>query len=88
MINTLASSIALSAATFFLGACDKSGGTVDPASAGADDLVKCQGVNTCEGQSECGVKGSHGCAGKNECKGKGWVKVSKADCDTQGGAAT
>lgn len=88
MSHSLASTIAIAAAGLFLGACDKSGGTVDPDAAGPNDLVKCEGVNACKGESDCGVKGAHKCAGQNECKGKGWVKVSKSDCETQGGTAS
>ena len=87
-MHPIATTIAIAAASMFLGACKKDGGTVDPASAGPDDLVKCQGVNACKAESDCGVKGAHGCAGQNECKGKGWIKVSKSDCDAQGGSPT
>lgn len=55
--------------------------------------IKCFGVNECSGESGCdvpddrvepGSKG-HACGGQNECKGKGWVLLSQADCDEQGG---
>lgn len=55
-------------------------------SAGSGDVAsgECHGVNSCKGKGECGGAG-HSCAGKNSCKGQGWVKLSKSDCDAQGG---
>jgi len=49
-----------------------------------ETVGECHGVNSCKGTGECGGKG-HTCAGKNSCKGKGWLKLSKADCDTKEG---
>ncbi len=46
--------------------------------------VKCSGINSCKGTSACATATS-GCAGQNSCKGQGWIKASKADCDTKGG---
>jgi hypothetical protein len=46
--------------------------------------VKCSGINSCKGTSACATATS-ACAGQNSCKGKGWIKASKADCDTKGG---
>jgi len=45
---------------------------------------ECHGINSCKGKGECGGKG-HSCAGKNSCKGQGWMKMSKADCDSKKG---
>ncbi|OQW47592.1 MAG: hypothetical protein A4S09_14865 [Proteobacteria bacterium SG_bin7] len=57
-------------------------GTSDSSSSVAQG--ECHGVNSCKGTGECGGAG-HSCAGKNSCKGKGWLKLSKADCDSKGG---
>jgi hypothetical protein len=46
--------------------------------------IKCSGINSCKGTSACATATS-ACAGQNSCKGQGWVKASKADCDTKGG---
>ena len=99
MTNTnkqLMSAFALSAAALFLGGCKKSGPGPDvPEGAGggelaADTHVKCFGINSCKGESQCAVNKpelgiDHVCAGENDCQGKGWIKVTKAECDAQGG---
>lgn len=64
-------------------------GAADVAAA-ADEDVKCFGINSCKGESVCAVNKpelgiEHACAGENECKGKGWIKVTRADCETQEG---
>jgi len=46
--------------------------------------VKCSRINSCKGSGACG-SATNGCAGQNSCKGKGWIKASKADCDSKGG---
>jgi hypothetical protein len=55
-----------------------------------DDQVKCFGVNSCRGESVCAVNKpelgiEHACAGENECAQKGWIKLTRADCETQKG---
>ncbi len=87
MNSSLKASLAMSAAALFIAGCSKGGESAGAATADAADAadVKCMGVNECKGQGACGVPGGHSCAGQNECKGKGWIKVSQADCDAQGG---
>ena len=46
--------------------------------------VKCSGINSCKGTSLCATA-TTACAGQNSCKGQGWIKATKADCDTKGG---
>lgn len=92
MNSSIKASLAFSAAALFVAGCSKGGESAPAASAepsgnaatAAAD-VKCMGVNECKGQGVCGVPGGHSCAGQNECKGKGWLKLSAADCDSQGG---
>ena len=47
-------------------------------------MGECHGVNTCKGQGACGGT-DHSCAGQNECRGQGWLKMSKDECNDQGG---
>jgi hypothetical protein len=102
MNEKLATALALSAAALFLGGCGKDapsstspGDTAAPsdsaspavgADADASRKVRCYGVNECSGQTACDVAGKWDCAGNNDCRGKGWLKVSKAECDTKGGS--
>ncbi len=58
--------------------------TVNAAAHAKPAEVKCSGINSCKGTSACATATS-ACAGQNSCKGQGWVKASKADCDTKGG---
>jgi len=44
-----------------------------------DEMVKCEGVNSCKGQSACATDHSS-CSGKNECAGKGWIEMSPEEC--------
>ena len=86
--GSLAGSLALAAAAFLVGGCNKSGESADAnTAAGADETaqVKCLGVNECKGQGACGGPGGNACAGQNECKGKGWIKLSQAECAERGG---
>ena len=46
---------------------------------------KCMGANSCKGHSSCKTATSS-CKGLNSCKGKGFLEMSKAECDTAGGA--
>ncbi len=57
---------------------------VTTSSTNSADMGECHGINSCKGQGACGGK-SHSCAGKNSCKGKGWLKMSNAECNEQGG---
>ncbi len=60
-------------------------GIVSALPAAAEDAkVQCSGVNSCKGHSECKSANSS-CKGQNACKGQGWLSLSKADCDAQGG---
>lgn len=49
-----------------------------------DAKVHCMGVNSCKGNSACATANSS-CKGQNACKGQGWMELTKADCDEQGG---
>lgn len=60
------------------------GGNGDGEMTSTGEMVKCMGVNECKGKGACAGE-AHSCAGKNECKGKGWIKLSKSDCEDQGG---
>lgn len=87
MNKTVNASLAVATAALFLAGCSKGGEAQHAAAPEAKaDGVKCMGVNECKGTGACGVAGGHSCAGQNECKGKGWVKISQADCDSQGGS--
>lgn len=86
MNNSIASSLAISAATLFLTACDKSEASATPEEATADASVQCVGINECKGQSKCAVEGSHKCGGQNDCSGKGWLPTAtEAECSEKGG---
>ncbi len=54
------------------------------AAVAAEEAVKCSGVNSCKGTSACKTANSS-CKGLNSCKGQGFVELSKAECDAQGG---
>ncbi|HYD05526.1 MAG TPA: hypothetical protein VEC60_07365, partial [Reyranella sp.] len=55
------------------------------ATARADEVVKCSGINSCKGTSACKTSLSS-CKGKNSCKGMGWTVVSSAkECTDKGG---
>ena len=54
------------------------------ATAGSDKTGECHGVNSCKGTGACHGAGNT-CAGQNSCKGKGWIKSTKADCESKGG---
>jgi len=54
------------------------------ASAAGHKAGKCVGINSCKGTSACATATS-ACAGQNSCKGQGWVKATKAECDSKGG---
>lgn len=56
------------------------------AASAAEGKVMCSGVNSCKGHSECKTA-SNSCKGLNECKGQGWLGLTKADCEAQGGKA-
>ena len=46
---------------------------------------KCMGANSCKGLSSCKTATSS-CKGLNSCKGKGFLEMSKAECDAEGGS--
>ena len=87
MNKSLATSLALSAAALFVGACGKSGESADSntAASSSGDQVKCLGVNECKGQGSCGGPDGNVCAGQNSCKGKGWIKMTQGECADLGG---
>jgi hypothetical protein len=59
-------------------------GTV-ASTAGAEDTIKCSGINSCKGTSSCKTASSS-CKGQNSCKGLGWTQVSTAsECAAKGG---
>lgn len=88
----LSTTLALAAAALFVQACEKKDDATTHPDEGAAK-IKCFGVNECSTQSACNVpdgrvaEGSkgHACGGLNECRGKGWILLTKAECDTQGG---
>ncbi len=54
-------------------------------SAVADEAkVQCMGVNSCKGTSACATANSS-CKGQNACKGQGFLELTQAECDEQGG---
>ena len=69
--------IAAAAASLFLGA---TGVVALAGSAGAEEKIKCEGVNSCKGSSACKTLFSS-CAGHNECKGKGFVMLTPEECE-------
>lgn len=48
--------------------------------AGAEDEIKCEGVNQCKSTSACKTLFSD-CAGHNECKGKGFLMLTPEECE-------
>ena len=88
MNQSLATSLALAAATLFAAGCGKSKHGAEPKTASADDgggQIECIGLNECKGQGSCKHSGHNECAGRNNCKGQGWVKMSLGDCQDLGG---
>ncbi|MEM6990811.1 MAG: hypothetical protein AAF721_09945 [Myxococcota bacterium] len=89
MSNKLATTLALSAAALFLGACKSDKPTTSPDAAApaadADKKVRCYGVNECAGQTACDVSGKWDCAGNNDCCGKGWIHIPSSECSAKGG---
>lgn len=73
----------LAAAAFSLAV---SGIGIASVAAAAEGKVMCSGVNSCKGHSECKTANSS-CKGLNSCKGQGWLGLTKADCEAQGGKA-
>jgi hypothetical protein len=84
--------LATAAATLLLAGCGGKESTTTtkvekeaaPAAAAKVAEIKCSGINSCKGTGAC-ASSTHPGAGQNSCKGQGWVKASKADCDTKGG---
>lgn len=58
--------------------------SADDAGADAKTMGECHGINACKGTGACHGAGNS-CAGKNACKGQGWIKSTKADCESKGG---
>ena len=54
---------------------------------GADDTVKCYGVNSCKGTSDCKTA-SNECKGQNGCKGQGFKAMTVKACKAAGGSLT
>ena len=50
----------------------------------AEAKVQCMGVNACKGHSACKTANSS-CKGQNSCKGQGWLELTAAECEAQGG---
>ncbi|MGH0038425.1 MAG: hypothetical protein ACQGVK_25605 [Myxococcota bacterium] len=69
--------IAAAAASLFLGA---TGVVALAGAAGAEEKIKCEGVNSCKGSSSCKTFFSS-CAGHNECKGKGFLMLTPEECE-------
>ncbi len=83
LLKQTLTSLASCAAVLTWASCETPGTST---SGPADEAVgKCMGVNSCKGQGDCGGK-THECAGKNSCAKMGWKKMSKKDCDAQGGS--
>ncbi len=55
-----------------------------PMAASAGDKIHCLGVNACKGTSDCKTA-TTSCKGQNACKGQGFLGLTKAECDAQGG---
>ena len=83
--NKLAGMIAASATALALSSAAIAADKPLPKQIGANDTVKCYGVNSCKGTSECKTAKSE-CKGQNSCKGQGWVSKKTADeCTKAGG---
>jgi len=93
--NKLAGLIAASATALALSGAALAGEA--PKKIGANDEVKCYGVNSCKGTSDCKTEASscksasgcstagNSCKGANACKGKGYKKVAASKCLADGG---
>lgn len=77
------SGAAVAAAAFAL-AITGTGIAVPSGVQAAEDKVQCVGVNSCKGHSDCKTATSS-CKGLNACKGQGFLELTKAECDEQGG---
>ncbi len=49
------------------------------------ELVHCYGINECAGTAEC-AGANNDCQGLNECAGQGFISVTQAECDEEGGS--
>lgn len=95
--NKLAGMIAASATALALSSAAIAADKPLPKQIGANDTVKCYGVNSCKGSSDCKVEAAscsgdsgcstagNSCAGANSCKGKGFKKIAAGKCLTDGG---
>lgn len=96
--NKLAGLIAASATALALsGAALAADAPLAAKKIGANDEVKCYGVNACKGTSDCKTEASscksasgcstagNSCKGANSCKGKGFKKVAASKCLSDGG---
>ena len=95
--NKLAGLIAASATALALSGAAIAGEAPKAKQIGANDEVKCAGVNSCKGSSDCKTDASscggasgcgsagNSCKGANTCKGKGWKKLAAGKCLTDGG---
>ena len=78
------SGAAVAAAAFALAVTGA--GIAAPSGAQAQDAkIQCMGVNSCKGHSDCKTASSS-CKGLNACKGQGFLELTKAECDQQGGS--
>jgi hypothetical protein len=96
--NKLAGLIAASATALALSGAAIAGEAAHGAKkVGANDEVKCYGLNSCKGTSECKTEASscksasgcstagNDCKGANACKGQGFKKVAASKCLADGG---
>ena len=95
--NKLAGMIAASATALALSGAALAADKPAPKQIGANDTVKCYGVNSCKGSSDCKTEASscssdagcstagNSCAGANSCKVKGFKKLAAGKCLADGG---
>lgn len=76
--------LAMAAAGVVLAGCTTNSSMDMEKSGSMEAKIHCSGVNSCKGQTACKTV-SNDCKGQNSCKGKGFLSLSKADCDAQGG---
>ncbi|MBL8650033.1 MAG: hypothetical protein JNL35_06475 [Sphingopyxis sp.] len=95
--NKLAGLIAASATALALSGAAVAGEAHGAKKVGANDEVKCYGLNSCKGTSDCKTEASscksasgcstagNDCKGANACKGQGFKKVAASKCLADGG---
>ena len=82
--NKLAGMIAASATALALSSAAIAADKPLPKQIGANDTVKCYGVNSCKGTADCKTT-EHECKGMNTCKGQGFKALAAGQCLKRGG---